>query len=104
VAVAAENLRKNGAVQDRFTVRTGDLLAGIDRRFDVVAANILLPVILDLLDGVNRVLAPGGLVIVSGVLAENAGTVAGRMQDRGLAVVETRTWEDWAALAGRRAD
>lgn len=103
VAVAAENLAKNGVTQDRYQVQVGDLLEGIDQSFDVVAANILTPVILKLIDGVDRILAPGGLVIVSGVLAENSDTVADRMRAQNLAVVETRAWEDWAALAGRKA-
>jgi ribosomal protein L11 methyltransferase len=100
VDVAAENLRKNGVPEDRFAIRTGDLIAGIDRTFDVVAANILTPVILRLLDGVKRVLSPGGVFIASGILEENVETVAAPMREMGLGIVETRAWEDWAALAG----
>jgi len=103
VSVAEENLRRNHAAEQRFQVRVGDLLAGIDQTFDVVTANILTPVILKLLDDIDRVLAPGGIVIVSGVLAENAETVADRMGAQGLEILETRAWEDWAALAGRKA-
>lgn len=102
VAVAAENLRRNEVAEDRFQVRAGDLLAGIDQPFDVVAANILTPVILKMLEDIDRVLALGGIVIVSGVLEENAETVAARMREKGLEILETRTWEGWAAMAARR--
>jgi ribosomal protein L11 methyltransferase len=102
VAVAEENLRKNEVAKDRYQVRVGDLLEGIDETFDVVTANILTPVILRMLESIDRVLAPGGIVIVSGVLEENAGTVAARMRDWGLEVIETRAWEDWAALVGKK--
>ena len=102
VSVAAENLRKNRVSEDRFTVRTGNLLTGVDGTFDLVAANILTPVIVKLLDDIDRVMAPGGILIASGVLEENAETVAGRMRDRGLEVLEVRSWEDWAALVARR--
>jgi ribosomal protein L11 methyltransferase len=101
VSVAAENLRKNRVPEDRFTVRTGDLLADVDEAFDVVAANILTPVILKLLGGIDRVMAPGAILICSGVLEENAQKVADRMRDRGLEVLEVRSWEDWAAIAAR---
>lgn len=104
VAVAEENLRKNAVDKDRCQVRIGDLLEGIDETFDVVAANILTPVILKMLEGIDRVLAPGGIVIVSGVLEENAETVAARMREQGLRLLETRAWEDWAALAGRKPE
>jgi ribosomal protein L11 methyltransferase len=103
VSVATENLRKNRVPEDRFTVSTGDLLAGVDGTFDVVAANILTPVILTLLEDIDRVTAPGAILIASGVLEENAETVAGRMRDRGLEVLEVRSWEDWAAIAARWA-
>lgn len=103
VAVAEENLRRNGVAKNRCQVRIGDLLEGIDQSFEVVAANILTPVILKLLDGIDRVLAPAGIVIVSGVLEENAETAAARMRERSLEVFETRAWEDWAALAGRKS-
>jgi len=102
-AVAAENLRKNGVPEERFSIRTGNLLDGIDGAFDVVAANILTPVILELLEDIDRVLAPGGVVITSGVLAENTEIVARRMRVAGLAVVDTRAWEDWAVVVGRWA-
>jgi ribosomal protein L11 methyltransferase len=101
-AVAAENLRKNRVPEERFSIRTGNLLDGIEDDFDVVAANILTPVILELIDGLDRVLSPGGVVITSGVLEENAETVAARMRELGLEVLETRAWEDWAALVGRK--
>ncbi len=103
-AVAGENLRRNRVPQERFSVRTGDLLDGINEAFDVAAANILTPVILELLDGIGQVLAPGGVFIASGVLAENAETVARRMREKGLEILEIRCWEDWAALAGRKPE
>ena len=102
VAVAAENLRKNRVPEERFLISTGNLIEGIDDAFDVVAANILTPVILELLDGIERVLSPGGVFIASGILEENIETVAVPMREKGLEIVETRAWEDWAALAARR--
>ncbi len=101
VAVAAENLRKNRVPEERFSIRTGNLIDGIDDTFDVVAANILTPVILELLEGIGRVLAPGGVFIASGILEENIETVSAPMREMGLEIVETRAWEDWAVLAGR---
>jgi ribosomal protein L11 methyltransferase len=102
LSVAGENLAKNRVPPERYLLQEGDLVHGIDRQFDIVAANILTPVVLKLLDRLEPVLSPGGLFIGSGVLEENAAEVSEKMTERGLAVIEIRKWDGWAALAGRK--
>ena len=43
-------------------------LASIEDQFDIVLANLLAPVVVDLASDLRRVLAPSGALIVSGVL------------------------------------
>ena len=43
-------------------------LAAIDEPFDLVLANLLAPVLVDLAPELRRVVAPSGALIVSGVL------------------------------------
>lgn len=47
-------------------------LADVDGSFDLVVANILAPALVGLSAELRRVLAPGGALVVSGVLAEAA--------------------------------
>jgi len=103
VRVAAENLRRNGIEGRRVCLAQGSLAAPFRGRFEVVAANILTHVIIELLADVARLLRPGGRFICSGVIDSNRDLVAGKMQDVGFEVLEIRQKEGWVAMAGKMA-
>ena len=66
VSTTRANAIANG-VAERVDVSTTPL-AAIDEQFDVVVANILAPTLIDLAPDLLRVVAPNGVLIVSGVL------------------------------------
>jgi ribosomal protein L11 methyltransferase len=101
VRVAAENLRRNGIDVHRVCLAQGALAAPFRGRFEVVAANILTHVIIELLGDVARLLKPGGVFIGSGIIDPNRDLVAGKMREVGFEVLEIRQKEGWVALAGR---
>jgi ribosomal protein L11 methyltransferase len=68
VPITTMNALANG-VADLVEVSTTSL-AQIDRQFDVVVANILAPTLIGLADDLVRVVAPSGVLIISGVLAD----------------------------------
>lgn len=103
VEVARKNLAHNGIGPDRARVVAGDLLACVDERFDLVAANILSEVILVLLDDIRRVLSPGGVLVCSGIISENREKVTQKMAALGFEILEVREKEGWVAIAGRWA-
>ncbi|MFO7496707.1 MAG: 50S ribosomal protein L11 methyltransferase [Desulfobacterales bacterium] len=102
VAVAEKNLQLNNLAPPAYRVSRGDLVNGILGRYDLVAANILLPVILVLLERVAGVLAKNGALICSGLLAQNRDEVLARMQAKGLTVETVLTDQAWMAVAARR--
>jgi len=73
VPTTTENAVRNG-VAARITASTTPL-AAIDGHYDVVVANILAPVLIELADDLARCVAPGGTLIVSGILAARHGHV-----------------------------
>lgn len=92
--VVRANAAANG-VADRVTARTGDLGAVVgDRSFDVVLANVLLPVLEDLASVVVR--SARRWLVVSGLLAgTSARAVAALPAWR---VVRHAEFDDWVAL------
>jgi ribosomal protein L11 methyltransferase len=68
VPTTSRNAEWNG-VADRVAVSTTPL-AEMDGTYDVVVANILAPTLIDLADDLQRSLAPTGVLIISGILAE----------------------------------
>ncbi|GAB6096327.1 50S ribosomal protein L11 methyltransferase [Desulfatiferula olefinivorans] len=101
VETAQKNLSLNQVAPDRFRLVKGHLSDGVRGRFPLVAANILAEVILVLLDQLGQVMEKDGIFICSGILEEKADTVAAKMEATGFRILERRTRDAWAALAGR---
>ncbi len=68
----------------------------------VVLANILAPVLIRLFEGgMAELVEPGGVIILAGILAEQADSVIDSAGKHGLTYVEKRTSGDWVALVCR---
>jgi ribosomal protein L11 methyltransferase len=64
-----------------------------------VLANILAPVLIRLFNvGMADLVEPGGVIILAGILAEQADNVLESASDHGLTYVERRQIGDWVAL------
>ena len=78
-------------------VRRGDFSLG---RAPLVLANILAVVLIRLLDeGLGDLVEPGGTLVLSGILKEQAQGVEAAISRNGLKLVEHRQSGDWVALA-----
>lgn len=102
VRVAEKNLLANHI--DSFTLTTGNLVDDVRQTFDLVAANILAEVILDLLPDVKAVMKENGRLVCSGIITAKKKIVLSGMKEKGLAVVEVIEKEGWVAVAARRTD
>jgi ribosomal protein L11 methyltransferase len=89
-----DNARRNGV--ERVVTVSARPLASIDETFDVVLANLLAPVLVDLAPDLRRVVSPSGELIVSGVLADAHDHVVDALAP--MQVVDKVTREGWAAL------
>jgi ribosomal protein L11 methyltransferase len=112
ISAAAQNARAN-RVDDRLELGTGSVEEVRAGKFStgeagLVVANILAPVVMRLLgEGLGDLLLLGGLLVVSGILEEQAEEVVAAAQAQGLRPLERRQQGDWVALAfekGRRQD
>ena len=104
---AVEAAKKNSllnAVQNQLDFHVGSLeeiRAGAFRiqRAPIVVANILAPVIVQLLAaGLNEILDPQGKLILSGILKEQVPDVAAAVHDRGMKIKDQHQDGDWIAL------
>lgn len=103
VQAARENVEMNN-VADRVELARGSLDDIRRGRFSIqranlVLANILAPVLVRLLDaGLADLRIPGGSLVLSGILAEQAPEVESAARRRGLRLVEQVQSGDWVAL------
>jgi len=70
--------------------------------FDVVVANLLAPTVVALAAGLAAAARPGGCLIASGILVEQADDVAAALVAAGFAAPEVRVDGDWVALVASR--
>jgi ribosomal protein L11 methyltransferase len=98
VAVTEANAAANG-VGECVTVSTTPL-AEVVGVYDLVLANILAPALVELAPHLRRVLAPGGTLIISGILADNHQHVLDALAP--LAVVRVATLDVWCAIELRQ--
>ena len=96
-AVVADNARRN-AVADRIVASTTPL-EHIDDMFDLVVANILAPELVALAPHLRRVVAPGGIVLLSGLLDGRYDHVVSAMTPLRLTNVDEL--DGWVALTLR---
>jgi ribosomal protein L11 methyltransferase len=99
--VAAEVCRGNvarNAVADLVSVRTGSLEGPPDVPSDLVLANITIATLLQLHPLLAEQLRPGGLAVLSGVLAERADELLQVLAQHGWRHVRTNQEQDWVAL------
>jgi ribosomal protein L11 methyltransferase len=102
-----ENAESNG-VSEQLETGQGSVAEILQGRFSLrrsplVLANILAPVIIRLFgDGLANLLSDDGVMVLSGILVEQAGGVEESARQHGLQLVETLQSSDWVALAFRK--
>jgi ribosomal protein L11 methyltransferase len=101
VHIAVENLRRNRVDTQQFFVNCANLVEGIKETYDMVVANILSRVILDLLNEIDGVLKAGGIFICSGITDKNETQVVAAMRKIGFEILEISSQDEWVAIAGR---
>ena len=104
---ARENLARNAVASGVRIVEAcadAELLRSLGS-FDLVLANILSSVIVPLLPALRACLAPGGRLIVSGILRDEADVVAAAADRAGLSVARADEEDEWwSALLLSRSD
>jgi ribosomal protein L11 methyltransferase len=94
-------------VEERLELGLGSLAEIQDGAFSfhqagLVLANILAPVLVELLDqGLGGLLILEGSLVLSGILQEQASQVESALERHGLRLVERRQMGDWVALWAR---
>lgn len=94
--ITAENARLNGVAID---ARTGTLDAvSPTAGFDLVVANIIARVIIEIAPQLVAALAPDGRLIVSGVIGEREAETVAALTGAGAAITSVRAMGDWRCI------
>ena len=106
--IARENAARNGFGADRFTACTGNVITDRARmeelaagRYDVVCANIVAGVIVQLVPVVPHFLKPNGVFLCSGILNEREDEVRDAIAKAGLTVFASRREDGWSCILAK---
>ncbi|MBN1991207.1 MAG: 50S ribosomal protein L11 methyltransferase [Anaerolineae bacterium] len=104
VRVAKENFARNGYPLPKAHVETavGSARDRGGRQWPIVVANILAHILIELMPHLAVAVAPGGKLILSGMIAGQEAEVTAAAQAQNLHLIDRRTEEDWVALVVER--
>jgi ribosomal protein L11 methyltransferase len=104
VRQAAENLERNH-VEDRVRLTEGSADAANSMRgtYDLVVANIIARILVDISADLVAAVASGGTLILSGIIEPKEADVVSRFRELGFEMVKRTQEEDWVAQVWKQA-
>lgn len=104
VRATAENAGRNG-VADRIDTREGSVGQGepFQGAYDVVLANIIARILIELADGLRDATKPGGHIVLAGIIESREADVLAAFTARGFSLITRRSFEDWVSLVLQRS-
>lgn len=105
VRAALENRDRNGA-REGLRIEQGSVGPGepFDGTYDLVLANIIARILIELADGIVAHISPGGTLVLSGIIETKEADVLECFANHGLELDRSLRQEDWIALVYRRPD
>ncbi len=68
------------------------------KKYSLVFANLLYPIIREEKESISVAILPGGLVIISGILKEQINDTLALFENENLKLIDTKNKNDWSAL------
>ena len=109
ITAVHENLAANDIPEEKFGVIQGNIIddkatqdaAGYEC-YDIVAANILAPVLVELTPVIVNQLKPGGIYITSGIIDDKEEMVKEAVAKAGLELLEVTHQGEWVCVTARK--
>lgn len=104
-----ENMEANGIGREQYEIMIGNIIddpqvqekVGYEK-YDIVAANILAPVLVELTPVIVNQLKPGGIYITSGIINDKEQMVVDAVKKAGLELLEVNYQGEWVSVTARK--
>ncbi len=110
VEAVRQNMEANGIRQEDFTMMTGNIITEKEVQdkvgylcYDIVVANILANVLVELTPVIVEQLKPGGIYITSGIIEDKEECVAEAVRAAGLEIIEVTRQGEWVSITARKS-
>ena len=104
-----ENMENNGISKDKYEVMIGNIINDKEVQdkvgyecYDIVAANILAPVLVELTPVIVNQLKPGGIYITSGIIDDKEEMVKEAVAKAGMELLDVTYQGEWVCVTARK--
>ena len=104
-----ENMEVNGITKDQYEIMIGNIIDDKEIQdkvgyecYDIVAANILAPVLVELTPVIVKQMKKGGIYITSGIIDDKEEMVVEAVEKAGLEVLEVTYQGEWVSVTARK--
>lgn len=101
VDVSNENVKRNN-VEDNVNILHGNLLDVVKDKADLVVANIIAEIIVDLSDDLSNYLKLNGMFIGSGIIIEKIDMVVEALEKNNFKILDIRKMNGWSCVIARK--
>ena len=95
--VVIENFEKNN-IKDNYEIIIGDLVEDINEKYDLVVSNILVDVLTELLENIEKTLEKGATVIFSGIIRDKEEEFLRKTKEHNLVEIDRNEKNNWVSL------
>lgn len=95
--VVIENFEKNN-IKDNYEIIIGDLVEDINEKYDLVVSNILVDVLTELLENIEKTLEKGATVIFSGIIKDKEEEFLRKTKEHNLIEIDRNEKNNWISL------
>ena len=104
-----ENMEVNGINRDQYEIMIGNIIDDKEvqdkvgyEKYDIVVANILAPVLVELTPVIVNQMKPGAVYITSGIIDDKEEMVVEAVKKAGLEVLEVTYQGEWVSVTARK--
>ena len=97
IKASYKNIKLNNSEKE-ITIRKGNLTEGIEKKADIVVANLLTNLVIELASRIKKNLKKNGLFISSGILCEQKERVIKVLKEENFNIVETVDNGEWTSI------
>lgn len=109
VHIALNNAERNGVKIENYRVLSGNILTDeklieeiSDRKYDIIAANIVADVIIELVPIADLLLKEDGVIVTSGIIEDRKDDVREALLESGFVIEEIKQDKDWLCMICRK--
>lgn len=99
VAVNSTNINKTfNNIDNEIIAKQNNLLKGVTKQADVIVANILAEIIIDLVEDAKTIIKPNGYLVLSGIIDKKADLVKGKLEEHNFKIIKEKAMEHWIMI------